>query len=581
MRLLAVRAFVLALLLHAAAVAQETVAPSFDEPPADGIEIVVVAADTQAVLAGATVAFVDISGLSGHEVEARLATAFTPGTREPGVLWLRADGAGRTRVPHTLERSALRATHGDRAGSRTIDCWSTGEHEPLPVRAEVVVSQQVLVVDTAGAPRAGVPVAISVKQGAGRSRISSAPTGPDGVARFEGLQWVFRPQAEVLEAFAELGFLTLRAGNPGVRLKKITAEPLKLVLPDTGSLRVRVRGPKGAPLTGPVHVELSLLPLRDDGPTPSDDRPLTLDAEGVGTAHFPFVGLRTRFRVSAYPGRSSGYDGSTPHVVSREVKGPERVGQAIEVELEFPSFEPAAAAPQFLLPFVVEGERLVTGLVLDGAGRPAVGAVVAYREHTLPEENAPLGVPRRDWVASTFVPEARTDGSGRFELFLANHGAGEPTWQVLAAGARPVDWHVIANLDGHVPAAPVPFERGQDLKIRLEKEALVIGRLLLDPGVDPRSYEVRLAYEEPDERLSWLDARTEMAGEGPGSAQYGLGGRFRWRGLAAGRVRVTVSGAGGAGTLYELDGLEVGAGAVVVDPRLAAIDLRASAERAR
>jgi hypothetical protein len=552
--------------------------PAVEPAPADGVDVIVVKRGSGEALPGALVSFLDTSDRSSWQVldDTNDAAEYAQSGRH-----YRADESGRTRVPFTDLTASVRAASGEWIGRRTIDMWDAGETLPLRIEAEIEQSQAVLAVDADGRPRAGLRVAVTVDGGDERSVFVAATTGADGIARLPHMQRLFCPNPTFTGPRVAFDYATQRGRNPGVPLERLTSEPVRLVVPMAGSLRVRAKGPKGAPLSGPVHVSFIILPFEKQAG--SDARLMTIDAAGKAEAFFPLVGLCDSIEVLAFPGPARSYTGQL-HAARREIAGPKRTGHEVTVDLEFPTFEPwtpdTPQAPPWRL--VTRGTTLLKGRVLDAEGRPVPRAAVGCVERVV--EDARATPPVIAWHRVQGVLPVTTGANGSFDLFRRDPEPDptEPEAEPEAIHGQRPDLRVTVQCPGYVTPAPIALLRGGPVDIRLAREARLVGRLHDPSWAGLEHASIQLEYEESTEHTQWLVLGPKLApGHGPGDARRGLGGRFEWNGLPPGKVKVTIQRADAAQPSLEITGIEIAAGQIVADARLADLDLRRLTARGR
>jgi len=186
---------------------------------------------------------------------------------------------------------------------------------------------------------------------------------------------------------------------------------------------------------------------------------------------------------------------------------------------------------------------LVSGRVTRGPYNPVAGAMIFGKIRDLGESardsRAAAGADRGD---AFFEYVTTTDRDGRFALFS----------DLKCTGGT-----ISAALDGCIPIIDTPFSRGQsDLHLVMRAGCCVRGRLLLDDGVHPGLFSLRLHGSGHSESLS---TRAD--------------GAFYMDGLYPGTYALEVRLAGGKEILHREDAIrldeESGAGGDSID-----IDLR-------
>jgi hypothetical protein len=526
----------------------------------------------------------------------------------------RTDDTGRARVPAPNGPVVAIARSGDRFGCAGVH--DTGV-DRVRIRIGPDWSLPIQVVDSAGRPVVGVPVALR-QRGAWRidEPVVVRTEAPDGIGRVphagariaasaaNGI-WLAAVQAVLREPLE-------REIDPSVT----PSEPVVLVLPETGSVDVQVLEADGQPYSDLAQVHLAAA-----GPGPAGE-PAAAISRG-GRARYDFVELGLDLRASANrlrsgPGRAEA-TGPGPRAAGESIALTLRLGGSgtvLQARVVTPDGAPVATRdlhaalrdPTDSMAFLVRTDAdgrirfdLATHVANRGAltltvrdpldGRAALGATVPAGTppgiHDLGElvlGSAPLlsagavvdaqgaPVPRaairlqvrelrerngeqilRWQTLYDFV--ARSGPDGRFEL----RGELDAAQPILVSARR----------NGYV-ADGVECRVGQsDVCLVLARGGRIAGKLLVDPGATADALWIELI--EPslsqDVGASELGARVRCAPE--------PSGYFELVDLAAGSYTLRVNpSAAGRGPLVELHGLVVAAGEPCADPRLAEIDLR-------
>ncbi len=313
--------------------------PATDPDPSARLEV---HGDTSAALAGnLTVVVVDSDSkqpvpharLEVSDLRALLRALAEAGTalHEPAGRDLRAqlaivtttDAAGETSLRAPPVPLLIEARLGPRWGMATLN--------ELPDSHRVVVTigpdrdLQVQVLDEGGRPRADVPVSLRHqiqseprRRWAGQHTLSEAP---DGLARFQHLQRRLRQGSGWHATFT----FPCRE-QPVAPVDETTPHdpPLQLILPPTGSLRIRVRAPDVEPaLLEGLGIRLAAFAdgreLWEQGPwsePPFDDE--------ARTAIAPWLGLGLELRVELLRAGTV--------LATRQIPGPRHPGEVAECE---------------------------------------------------------------------------------------------------------------------------------------------------------------------------------------------------------------------------------------------------------
>jgi hypothetical protein len=298
------------------------------------------------------------------------------------------------RVPAPRSGGALwiGARHDELAGHIWVGPVDEGQHHRLELtpRSALVVRVRT----PRGEPVALLPVHIAGQSGDIGVTLAIAETGPDGLAEFVDVRdlsgWssgssfdvVVRPAIPMQEP-----------PQVAVNLARPPDEPVDIVLPATGSLRIRALTVDGASFDGDVRVELDLA----DGRKHRDAARRIVRVGTGGGVVFPRVGVGTELVVVATEVDGRGAP------ARRLVAGPARPGEEAVVDL------------------VLGAERVVvTGRLVDRFGEAVADTQVRIRvPHVI--------------GASASGSRGRTDSEGHFRIEL-EHAAAELGDRTLAIG---------------------------------------------------------------------------------------------------------------------------------------------------
>ncbi|RMH02607.1 MAG: hypothetical protein D6702_08185 [Planctomycetota bacterium] len=534
-------------------------APS-EEP--DAIRVRVLAPDGETPVVGAEVIAID-----GAEADQRKAMlALRRGQTVPEILRrlgvryrTGADGTVRVRAfPSGAVFAAL-----DRKGIRLVIEEEPGPEVELVLQPRTRVEAQVFGPD--GRPVAEVPVGLVVGVGGWEQTLMTRTTeGRDGIARFEDFLPVLSldPLPTVR---AELG-LDLPLSEPvreSFAPAEPPAEPVLLLLPETGSVVVEVRDLEGDPVPDGTEVFLGIAPEEEDGAGPplppwmrTPSNPSVAETRH-GEARFPFVGLGLRLRAGARPA-------FWPRPLIVDATGPEAPGQTVRIRLE-----PDTSRP------------ILVFRALDEEDRPLAETKLTIIHHL---EDGPRSA--QDWT------EATTGADGRFLYPLPESPASADARRFLEIGIRPSigpGWVAQTRVDLALSYPPGPVEMGE---VRLLPLPFLAGGIVLGPDDRPvEGATVRPAWKEvygPEPAQFYWDEDWRL------TVQTGPDGTFVVRGRPDDRGRelaLAVSAAGLIGTTVPVvpgsDGVLVRlaagcglSGRLLSDPEveLPQLDLRLSRE---
>jgi hypothetical protein len=214
----------------------------------------------------------------------------------------------------------VRARYRDLA----VEDWFSAPPPGMVIRLQLRPVVLVLVVDEAGKPQANVPVLVANFIGHGFGDRHCAITGEDGVARVAPPD-LPRPTNADLPRDWRAG-LALPLAQP-VELPvgaDSSREPIKLVLPSTGTLTVKVTHPDGSPYKGLARVRLKRRMESSERDYEDTGDHGVVGAE-VGTtsgeAVFPRVGLNQEFFIRV------GFGDESLRLVAAIVRGPTQKGE--------------------------------------------------------------------------------------------------------------------------------------------------------------------------------------------------------------------------------------------------------------
>ncbi len=303
----------------------------------DSLQVQVVLRETGAPVPGARVQVLAPT----EEMSAEIESAFFTGTTLEALFEQfgtsrTADAEGRARVPRPTDMALVAASKGD------LYCVLELNEEYEPLSAESVLrleietepALRIRVRDQTARPVAGVTVALRVGDGDDFSfdlmRVNTDAEGVGTLPHARAFSRAFSP-SEDASIHAAIVAVLLEAARVPLDLEKIPAEPVDLVLPPTGAVRVRLQDSAGNPLREELPVALS---RARENPEDDDDW-LAPGMPGFGASTalgtngevlFPFVGLGLVIQVSAlFPG--------APKATTVQARGPTQPGESVEVVL--------------------------------------------------------------------------------------------------------------------------------------------------------------------------------------------------------------------------------------------------------
>jgi 5-hydroxyisourate hydrolase-like protein (transthyretin family) len=589
------------------------------EPYPDGLLVLVRRRGTREPVEGALVRWVDSWQLEYDQLQRELRLDPTGEELLSRTRNQRSSAAdGTLRVPRPAGELLLSAQLGSAfAWKRT----GASSEEPCLLELAQQAELALQVVDASGEPRAGVPVALAHGTGDEREFAWRALTAASGEARCS----IYRHCAERQTSgrfSACLAFPLATVVAHELERDAAPAEPVRLVLPPTGSLRVRLLEEGGEPSTQSGTLQLNVRHAQGAA-SPAEAR--TLDAQTyhydyvAGELVVPFVGLGLEFELRDL-------SPSQRHGSSARVSGPTRAGEEAQVQLARSphtrmlrgrALERESGAPLAdvrLRALFASGQRVlgsVQPIRTDAQGAfelPLRGPWAPNEPRelrlSLPHGPGPLLSTATD--LTFVVPPAGADlGELRFERARAaitgrvlDQTSGAPIAgarvslekRVIADGGARERW-VGAGVPPAISAADGAFELHGDapvgtlalgasragyrpserafvaagasgVELRLARGGGIEGALLVDPRVDPQLVDLRLVWTDPAR-----GERTHRLSCDPSGAFTvdGLEPRlYTLRALLSERAR----------PLAEIRGIEVRAGEITRDARLVAIDLR-------
>ncbi len=344
--------------------------------------------ESEKPLAGAEVWFVHRGWRQAGQNHRGLVEIFDyePFLREHGTQ-LVADDRAEVVVPRGGGDLLVGARRGEWWGMRTFPAV-IDELELLELERDFGVTVQV--VDPTGQPRAGVPVVIGLVARNRLQRVGALvrSVGAEGIAHFPHVQHISSFQTAA-SAFVGLGFPCADPPEHILDRGSLTAEPIRLVMPETGSVLLRLEDPAGEPLRDGRSVWLEQDP--GDG---ASGRTLArstthlryqaaVEEDESGTLLYEHVGVGLDLRAF------SAVRGFEP-VVARG-PGPGRPGERVELTLRY-----GEVLPTF------------TGQIVDAAGTPLADRVLRLLVRS---PGFALGT-------ATFSTRGKSDERGAFRLVL-------------------------------------------------------------------------------------------------------------------------------------------------------------------
>ncbi len=607
-------------------------APEFDEvpgaptPSADSVApadtgrtLRVVSIDGEPI-AGARIAFLEFDRTKLAEV------ADAPISDDGPFAWvaergqlLRSDAAGNVPVPRFPIMAFAIGRLGELRGRVTLSAEDSGA---WILRLETPVRLRVDVVTDTGAPVADIQVHVmGVTDAAGTYVQSTAQTQADGRATFTLLSDDRAEEGESTH-HVTLGVPLATAPTVDVDLRALPDEPLRLVLPPTGSVTCRVEGDVGgsrhAVLLGSVAANLN-----DDAELEAG---VTLELVAARAARFAHVG--TGMQLKAVLVNLADQSASVQETFAGPVAAGDDVTVVLRVGAPRPAFVGRIVTPDGtpVADLSITADLIETGAVSGGTRNVracTTGADGGFRfEFDREPGNAPgaqLRIGRVVWrgrvgslesVASIDVPDEIV--SGEFdvgdvpfagnELLLAGTvqdeqgrplanatvGLMEHTYSMRSSAdgvsvartdasgrfelrgaveGRPVE--VGVGLDGYILDDDSVLRLGAtDMILVLRPAGGIAGSVQVPDGVDPS--DIRVGVTGDPQRNNDTDSRFGDSG----LLASLVDGEFQFTTLRPGTATVRIAiGYFGEETLLSIDDIDVVAGTISRDARLQNIDL--------
>jgi len=379
--------------------------------PEEGVLLRVIDADSGAPVSGATVRFLDpdVPGAMGEGWRPIRLRAHESAQVDALGSIHQTDEKGELRLPAFGKRAYVSASHDGLYDFATL---RANRRKPIVLKLVRDETVRVQVLDPAGNPCAGVPVALrpyheeKSEDGTGRetaggggrgsfrsmSPNASRPrdlaevytAGSEGIAELRHVQEIVRPKVERRMHSVAIACLLAEPVEIGIGDDRSSEEPLVLQLPETGEVEVRVVDVNGEPLLDENLTVALELALEADGRSARFGSFLEKETPAPkGRAVFRYVGLGVNLDAWALRDwLSAPLEGSG--------KGPTEAGARVTLTLK-------CTAPDCLL----------RGRLLDGAGRPLAGTEVTF------------GVSWREGrAAGSGMRQVDTDEEGGFEVLL-------------------------------------------------------------------------------------------------------------------------------------------------------------------
>ncbi|MCK6445369.1 MAG: hypothetical protein L6Q99_03170 [Planctomycetes bacterium] len=431
-------------------------------------------------------------------------TAYTNGeldlVLERGGKRVAADEFGCAEIPLPARQTAIVARS---PGWWGVAWWQTGGSAEIEVTLERDRNISVVVVDAANEPVVGIPVGLRATFWGNQNDRMRARTDGEGKATLAHVDPVFR-QGGAQEWSVALAIPLAAAVSVPVDDTNLPTEPVRLVLPATGVLDVRILDPHGAPAEGTFDVTLTPAP-----PAPNDapgNPRRWLEGASVndvsdGVAEFPWVGVG--LEVVATARRVGTWTAHTARGF-----GPRRAGERVELVLRL---ESAAST--------------LTGRAVDRAGAPLASA--SFDLFWSFGEDGQVGP----------FAHATTDANGAFRVSVESPESEHPTAD-LTIRVNDSDFGAAAEGSRSVG---LPLAQGElDLgDVFVDALPLVVSGVVVDElGQPVKTAGVRAFARSSDSE------HAEFSGDWWGAGRTNGEGRFELRGRANGdEIDVTATSA--------------------------------------
>jgi RNA polymerase sigma factor (sigma-70 family) len=535
-----------------------------------------------------------------------------------------ADAAGELRLQLGAAALVVSARSGDLWGWVQVVNPSP---EPTVLVLEPSRKLAFEVIDSHGAPAAGVPVALIMVRADGAEEVTwKARTGVDGRVVLPRVEESLR-RSGIRNGLAYAALLgPLSVDRVALDTANLPRGPVRFVLPPVGSLRVRLAYPEGVSVPSDCWVHATeLRPRRRPDDLERGERHSLHTTPQDGRAEVLWTHVELGLDLLVDADRSEVLESA-----SSRVRGPTREGEEVLVELDFGTvasiLSGRLAFPAGAPAHGLRVEMYLQALEGDGVRHEYLARVTPDDDGDFqaPVEAALRGVPSR-WrlsvsdgrglelaaPARTLVPprEGVLDlGVVQLEepaTFVAGqvvdvHGApvaevqvSVARWTRMGGEGAPEMWNWESGVDSpntdadgrfHLFDDPppgrfavaarvgnfgfgefVPFERGaREVVIRLPALGGLAGRLLLPQGVDTAALRVS------------MDPQAESDSRNLPALAPRPDGSFEFNGLEAGLHRAAIRRVWDPedAPLVALDGVRVSAGGPSRDARLDPLDLR-------
>jgi|GEM_PF-2634814 len=540
-----------------------------------------------------------------------------------------ASSAGELSIPRPGEGGILVAARKDELwGSVRI---SSGDKSEYALQLEPDRSLRVQVVDERGEPQGGVDVQVQSVRSGWANAVALGRTGEeDGTATFHHVQrelreffpWQLDSAGETPRRAYRVAIdaLTEEIVAEDLEGSSFDGEPIVLVLPPTGSVRLQVFDESWEAYGGEAQASLEVVPegdSREASPFSARRRHETEVTVEDGVAIFPLVGLGLEVGASVR---------RTAHGVPTRAyaAGPTRAGETVSIDVQLGADHPVARLramdgrgkplgnesiaceiqirSYFLqntsktqLRTDAEGYFLVdvdndwsegtqrTLIVTRGKGkepRPS-GSVDLSRSlqtginelgDVVLEEPVVLVAGRVQTEAGEPIAGAelalrsrRDEGERWDEHWSFSHKAASDGSFEVREEVAGVAFQLAAERPGFA-GGWVSFVRGDgNVVVVLRAQGEIEGRVLLDEGVPDDI--VRMSIQDLDDGVEHLDYSHR-------SVKLEDDGSFRFTRLMPGKRHVSLRANRQSGNLMEFEDVQVVSGEVTRDPRLQEIDLR-------